>query len=389
MSHMKKSIYFDHAATTPMHPEVVNCCLEAMNDTFGNPNSLHAVGRHAYGALERARHALAAELHARPSEVIFTSGGTESDNTAILQIAQAKKSQGKHIITTNIEHSAVIEPMQELMRQGFEVTYLSADKYGNITLEEVEKAIRPDTVLVSIMWTNNELGTILPVQEIGRYLKDIHPNVIFHTDAVQAFGLQEIDVKKAGIDLLSASAHKLNGPKGVGLLYVREGLVFSSFMKGGSQERKHRAGTVNVPGILGFQKATEIMHEKRDTRKQFYQELREAVLSGLNNHGVDYELNGSQRSYSPHIMSLWIKGVPSERLLTLMDLNGFSIAAGSACSAGNPEPSHVLSAVFGSDHPAVNETIRISFGYGNKLEDVEVFVQSLSKAALRYQKKDD
>ena len=382
----KQPIYFDHAATTPLHPSVLEQYTDGLADNFGNPNSLHSFGRTAYGTLEKARAVLADYLNASSNEIIFTSGGTESDNTAILQVAETRKKYGNHIITTNVEHSAVLEPMHFLETKGFNVTYLKADETGQVSLEQVKQALKKETILVSIMYGNNELGTIMPIEAIGRYLKATRPDIVFHTDAVQAFGLETIDVKKQGIDLLSASAHKLNGPKGVGLLYAREDLSFESFMKGGSQELKRRAGTVNVPGISAFQKATEIMRDERNQKNALYEHLREEVIQKLTEAGILFQVNGNEKEHLSHILSIWLKQIPSDRMLTQLDLSGIAVAAGSACSAGNPEPSHVLTAVFGEDHPAVKETIRISFGLKNTKEDVGRLVSAIQRAAQRYQK---
>lgn len=385
MSELKNSVYFDHAATTPIHPDVLRVVLDAMKTEFGNPSSLHLYGRKAFASLEEARNHFASELGALSGEIVFTSGGTESDNTAITQIAKAREMKGKHVITTNVEHSAVLEPMKQLEKDGFDVTYLPVDETGVISFEDFKKALTPSTILVSIMYVNNETGSIMPIQKIGKYLHEYHPDILFHTDAVQAFGLQDIDVNEAKIDLLSASAHKLNGPKGVGVLFVREGIFFSNFMKGGAQELNKRAGTVNVPGILGFQKASEIMESEREHKKEEYHHFRQHIIKGLTKKNIAFVVNGHEHEYSPHILNLWIKNIPSAKLLIQLDLADFSVAAGSACSAGNTEPSHVLTAMYGSEHPAVTESIRISFGLGNSMEDVERFVAVLSKIAGKYQ----
>ncbi len=382
MTHSSKKVYLDHAATTPMHPEVIEATVAAIAENYGNPSSLHAHGREAFGALEQARRQFARFLGATPREIVFTSGGTESDNTAIVQAV--RKKAGTHVITTSVEHQAVLEPVKELEKQGYTVTYLPVNAKGMVSLSDLQEALTDETVLVSIMSVNNETGTRMPIEEIGVYLKEHAPGVLFHTDAVQAFGLFEIDVKKMGIDLLSATAHKLNGPKGVGLLYVREGIGFIPYLKGGAQELNKRAGTVNVPGIIGFQKATELMVSKNKQRKALYEQLREHVLHGLREHQISFEINGDETAYSPHILNLWIKEIPSARLLTLLDLAGISVAAGSACSAGNPEPSHVLEAMYGHNHPAVSESIRISFGLGNTVADVDHFLQVLAAQAKKY-----
>lgn len=382
---MKQFAYFDHAATTPMHPLVLEKYYDVLKTEFGNSGSIHHFGRTAYGLLEEARNTLAQMIHAKANEIVFTSGGTESDNTAIIQSAKSRQKLGKHIITTNIEHPAVMEPMKYLEEEGFEVTYLQADETGMVYLDQLIEALREDTILVSMMYGNNEIGTLLPIKEIGTYLKKEHPEIIFHTDAVQAFGLEDINVDEEGIDLLSASAHKLNGPKGVGLLYIRTGVNLPSLMKGGEQELKRRAGTVNVPGIVAFQTAAEVMLEERTAKNLANEQLRERTIEGLKNAGVKIKVNGHQTARLSHILSLQLLNVPSGRLLTLADLAGVAIATGSACTAGNPEPSHVLEAIYGKDHAAVTNTIRISFGLNNQEAEIDQLVATLTKVANDYQ----
>ena len=382
---MKQFAYFDHAATTPMHPLVLEKYYDVLKTEFGNSGSIHHFGRTAYGLLEEARNTLAQMIHAKANEIVFTSGGTESDNTAIIQSAKSRQKLGKHIITTNIEHPAVMEPMKYLEEEGFEVTYLQADETGMVYLDQLIEALREDTILVSMMYGNNEIGTLLPIKEIGTYLKKEHPEIIFHTDAVQAFGLEDINVDEEGIDLLSASAHKLNGPKGVGLLYIRTGVNLPSLMKGGEQELKRRAGTVNVPGIVAFQTAAEVMLEERTAKNLANEQLRERTIEGLKNAGVKIKVNGHPTARLSHILSLQLLNVPSGRLLTLADLAGVAIATGSACTAGNPEPSHVLEAIYGKDHAAVTNTIRISFGLNNQEAEIDQLVALLAKVANNYQ----
>lgn len=374
-------IYFDHAATTPMHPAVIQAMNDTMATFFGNPSSIHSYGRDAHTKLEEARQVIADQLGVKAHEIIFNSGGTESDNTAILGTAYAKQAAGKHIITTTIEHPAVIESMKFLEKQGFEITYLPVDKKGQLLAKQVAAALRPDTILVSIMFANNETGNILPIQEIGELLKE-HA-AVFHTDAVQAYGKLRIDPAAYGIDLLSISAHKINGPKGVGFLYKRDGLSLPSLLHGGEQEEKRRAGTENLAGIVGMAKAASLLTpEVQRAHSETYQQFARKVLSVLEEQGVDYQLNGDPDSKLPHIINLQFPGVSSDLLLMKLDLKGIAISTGSACTAGNVEPSHVLEAMHGKDHPAVGESVRISFGLGNTEEEVREFATLLAQTVL-------
>ena len=369
-------IYLDHAATTPVHPDVVQAILREMNETYGNPSSVHSFGRQAHKVLEESRQIIATYLKVKQHEIIFNSGGTEGDNTAIIQTAISKKEYGKHIITTAIEHPAVLQSMKYLNCLGFEITYLKVDKQGQISLKELKKELREDTILVSIMYGNNEIGNIFPIKEIGTLLKD-HP-ALFHTDAVQVFGSQTISPHELGIDLLSISAHKINGPKGVGFLYKKDSVTFPPYIRGGEQEEKRRAGTENLSGITGMAMAVCLLtDEKKQNDTELYRYFQSIILQQLKEAGIQFEINGDQEHNLAHILNLWIKGIPSELLLMKLDLRGIAISAGSACTAGTVEPSHVLEAMYGKGHPAIKESIRISFGLGNTKADISRFSQTL------------
>lgn len=366
----------DHAATTPMHPQVITEMTMIMQETFGNPSSIHGFGRLAHEKLETARQIIADTLQVNDHEIIFNSGGTEGDNTAILETAFSRKAEGKHLITTAIEHPAVLNAMKYLETKGFEVTYLPVDEKGNISLEDFEQALREDTILVSIMYGNNEIGNLMPIKEIGERLRE-HP-AYFHTDAVQAYGNQTIHPKDLGIDLLSVSAHKINGPKGVGFLYKKDGVNIPAMLLGGEQEEKRRAGTENLAGIWGMAKAAELLTvEEREARSEKYAGFQQKILEELEKQGIDVQVNGDLENKLPHVLNLRLPGVVNDLLLMKLDLNGIAISTGSACTAGNIEPSHVLEAMYGKDTPILKESIRISFGYGNTKEDIQKFIQQL------------
>ncbi|KRK35122.1 cysteine desulfurase family protein [Loigolactobacillus bifermentans] len=370
-------IYLDNAATTPMAPEVITEMTQQMTENFGNASNIHYFGRQARQVLDASRQVLAQSIHAQESEIVFTSGGTESDNTAVLQTAFARQSLGKHLITTAIEHEAILKPMHFLETQGFEVTYLPVDENGQISMTDFKNALRPDTILVSIMTGNNEVGSHMPIHEIGELLKD--HQAWFHTDAVQAYGLLDIDVQRDHIDLLSVSAHKLNGPKFLGFLYRRQGLNFPSFVKGGDQEDKRRAGTENIPAIAGFAKAVRLITPTEKAQRQAkYAGFKQQIIAGLKAAHIDFELNGSLAADNlQHVLNLWIKGVSTTILQMNLDLAGFAISGGSACTAGSLEPSHVLTAMYGADSPRISESIRVSFGKDNTATEIDAFVQAL------------
>ncbi len=383
---MVKHIYLDNAATTPVAPEVVDAMTKQMVNHFGNASSTHWFGRMAADDLSQARHVIAQSLNVADSEVIFTSGATESNNTIIMGTAFQRSNLGKHIITTAIEHPSVLKPMAYLESLGFEVTYLPVDEQGHISIDDFKAALRPDTILVSIMAGNNEVGTKMPIEEIGEILKD--HQAWFHTDATQAYGLIDLDVNRDHIDSISASAHKLNGPKGIGLLYERKGVNLQPYLRGGEQERDRRAGTENVPAIVGFAQAVKMLTpEEKQRRQNKYLGFKHYIIDELNKAGIDFEVNGDMSAGNlQHVFNLWIKGVPTEALQMNMDLAGFAISGGSACTAGNIEPSHVLVAMFGNDSPRIHESIRVSFGVYNTQEDIEAFTAKLIEIVKRLKK---
>ncbi|WP_430483246.1 cysteine desulfurase family protein [Rossellomorea marisflavi] len=361
-------IYLDHAATSPVHPAVIEEMMTVMQGTFGNPSSIHSFGREARSIVDRSRSIAAASIHADHNEIIFTSGGTEADNMAIIGAAMKNRELGNHIITTEIEHHAVLHTCQHLEQQGFEVTYLPVDETGRISVDAVKAVLREDTILVTIMFGNNEVGTIQPISEIGHLLKD--HQALFHTDAVQAYGLHELHVGELGVDLLSVSGHKINGPKGVGFLYCRKDVDILPLAHGGEQERKRRAGTENVPGIAGLAKAIEIASSSMEEKRKRYAGFKEILKGNLDEAGISYEENGSLEHGLPHVLNLSFAGTDVESMLVNFDMSGIAVSSGSACTAGSIEPSHVLVAMFGGDSEKIRNSIRFSFGLGNTDEDI-------------------
>lgn len=382
-----REIYLDNAATTPMSPKVIDIITDEMKNDFGNASSTYELGRRARNVIDRARHQIAQDINAQDGEIIFTSGGSESNNTAILGTAYARKNIGKKIITTPIEHSSVLNPMKRLENEGYNIVYLNVDENGQISLEQLKKELTPDTILVSIMAVNNEVGTIMPLKEIGAMVKD--SNAYFHVDNVQGMGTIKIDVKDMNIDFLSVSAHKINGPKFLGFLYENADIDIPNLILGGEQETKRRAGTENVPGIAGFGEAVrEVSEIGRDALQKKYAHYQDIILKELDDHQINYEINGGYGpGYSHHVLNLHLNGVSTTSLQTNLDLNGFAVSGGSACTAGSLEPSHVLIACFGENSPRINESIRISFGRYNTDEEIEQFAQELVKIVQRIQSK--
>ncbi|GEN35488.1 MULTISPECIES: cysteine desulfurase family protein [Aneurinibacillus] len=362
-----QEIYLDHAATTPVHPEVLEAMLPYYRELHGNPSSMHRFGQRTRHIVDEARSVIARCLGAAPGEVIFTSGGTEADNMALLGVMEANRDRGKHLITSQIEHHAVLHTCKRLEAIGYEVTYLPVDETGRVSIEDVEQAIRPDTVLISIMFGNNEVGTLQHVGKIGKIAQD--RGIYFHTDAVQAFGIEDVDVKRLHIDLLSVSAHKINGPKGIGALYVRRGIKIEPHLYGGNQEKKRRAGTENVPGIAGFARAAELAEETREERRAQYEKLRTVMLDTWKEQGIDYVVNGHPELYMPHILNVSFPGMKTDAMLMHLDLAGIAAASGSACTSGSLEISHVLRAMH-LPPERLESAIRFSFGYGNTVEQV-------------------
>ncbi|MCA9766722.1 MAG: cysteine desulfurase [Carnobacterium sp.] len=379
-------IYFDYAATSPVHSEVIEVVHDAMIQHFGNASSIHHIGRDSRRMMDNAKKVFADSIGAKPNEIVLTSGGTESDNTAIIETAFAREKEGKHIITTAIEHHAVLKPMDYLEKLGFEITYLSVDEHGMIDLEELKKVLREDTILVSVMYGNNEVGSLLAIESIGKIIAESVSSAYFHTDAVQAYGLESIDVKKESIDLLSTASHKIGGPKGIGFLYINETIHLPSFMLGGEQEMKRRAGTENIPAIVGFQKAVEIAQLTKESRRKEYDSFSHHLIHRLTDEKVEFEINGHPHNRLKHIINIWFKGVSSEKLLLLMDLSGIAISAGSACTAGNIDPSHVLMAIYGKESQRVKESVRISFGIGTTLESIDHLATELIKLTNKLKK---
>nr|WP_155398459.1 cysteine desulfurase NifS [Methanosarcina barkeri] len=368
-----KTIYMDNSATTPIRKEVVEEMLPYMTENFGNPSSIYEIGKISKHAIDKARVKVANALGAEENEIYFTSGGTESDNWAIKGIAFANRNKGKHIITSSIEHHAVLHTCAWLEGQGFEVTYLPVDKYGMVSPEEVKKAIRDDTILISIMLANNEIGTIQPVEEIGKITKE--NRIYFHTDAVQAIGHIPIDVKKMNIDLLSLSGHKFEGPKGCGALYIRKGTKIDTLLHGGAQERKRRAGTENVPAIVGLGKAIELATAKIEESNKNLLELREHFIRGLLKIPKTH-LNGHPTQRLANNVNVTFEYIEGESLLLLLNANGIFASTGSACNSSSLEPSHVLTAC-GVPHEIVHGSLRLSLGRTNSKKDVDRVLEVL------------
>ena len=374
-------IYVDHAATTPMHPDVIEKMTQTMVNTYGNPSSIHFYGREARKIIDEARAGIAQSIAARESEIIFTSGGTEADNYAIFGVAQAHQNKGKHIITTVIEHHAVLHACQELEKRGFDVTYLPVDKYGVISLNDFQNALRDDTILVTIMYGNNEVGSIQPIAEIGEILKE--HQAIFHSDAVQAFGIEKLNVQELKLDLLSVSAHKINGPKGIGFLYAKSGVKLAPHFFGGEQERKRRAGTENVPAIAGFLEAVKLVQNEQESRNEQYKKYKEILVSTLKRNDVEFQLNSSLEGSLPHIINISFPGTNVEAMLVNLDLVGIAASSGSACTAGTVDPSHVLVAMYGKESDQIVNSIRFSFGITNSEQQIEKVGEEIAKIVNR------
>lgn len=377
-------MYFDHAATSPMHPVAIEKMTTLMNEMFGNPSSIHQYGRKAHEYLEKARQVIAKTLKVKPHEIIFTSGGTEGDNYAIIGAAFANQAKGRHIISTSIEHPAVMETLHYLENQGFEVTYLPVDAKGQISLADFKQALREDTILVSIMFANNETGNLLPIVQIGEILKD-HP-AVFHTDAVQAYGKVAIFPEELGIDLLSISAHKINGPKGIGFLYKKDSVKLQPITHGGEQEEKRRAGTENLPAICAMAEVAQFHHEHLAEEQAQMQALSQHFLEGLSQQQVRYQVNGDEENKLPQVWNLSFDQVNNQMLLMHLDLANMAISTGSACTAGNVNPSHVLEAMYGKMDEKIHTAIRVSFGLGNTLDEVEQLAQQLGQVVRKLQK---
>ncbi len=368
MNHLEL-IYVDHAATTPVHPEVIEAMLPLLTGHFGNASSTHQAGREARAALNRARDTIASFIGCNPSELVFTSGGTESDNSALFSVAEAYQSRGKHIITTEIEHHAVLHACEHLERMGYEVTYLPVDQRGQIRLSDLEAAIRPDTILISVMYGNNEVGTLQPIEAIGELARS--RGIVFHSDAVQALGHVDIDLQRLPVDLMSFSAHKLGGPKGVGALYISKHVRFQPLLYGGTQERKRRAGTENTAGIAGFAKAVQIYSRSKYELQQNLEKLRQGFIQQLEERlGKEgFVVNGHPEERLAHIVNISFPGISTETMLMNLDLAGIAASSGSACTSGSLEVSHVLKAMQLPDE-VTRSAIRFSFGGSNDFEQI-------------------
>lgn len=378
-----EKIYLDHAATSPVLPQVAEKMMQVLTGHFGNPSSIHAFGREARRILDEARQVIADSIGAQFNEIIFTSGGTEADNYAILGTAEAAAEKGKHIISTAIEHHAVLHPLEYLETKGYDVTYLQPDETGRIKAEDVQKALRDDTILVSVMYGNNEVGTIQPIAEIGELLKN-HP-AVFHTDAVQAYGNEKIDVNALNVDMLSVSAHKIGGPKGVGFLYVRNGTKLKNRNFGGAQELKRRPGTENTASIAGFAEAVKWAQQALVDKPKQYSAFKQRFMEILKQEKVEFQLNGNAEAALPHVLNLSFPKTDVESMLVNLDLAGIAASSGSACTAGSIEPSHVLVAMFGRDSERLRTSIRFSFGIANTMEQVEAAARKTAEIVRKFQ----
>lgn len=376
----KKVIYLDNAATTPTKPEVVEAMLPYFTQKFGNPSSIYEIAAQNKGAVNHARETIANALGTNAEDIYFTGGGSEADNWALKATADAYKAKGNHIITSKIEHHAILHSCDYLEQHGFEVTYVNVDEYGVVKLDELEAAIRPTTILISIMYANNEIGTIQPIKEIGALAKKY--GVLFHTDAVQAFGQVPINVDEMNIDMLSSSGHKLNGPKGIGFLYIRKGLKLRSFIHGGAQERHRRAGTENVPGIVGFGKAVELaiatMKERTDKEIQLRDYLIDTVLKEV----PFTRLNGHRTNRLPNNANFSFQFIEGESLLIMLDMNGICASSGSACTSGSLDPSHVLLAI-GLPHEIAHGSLRLTLSEDITMEDIQFTIDKIKEIVAR------
>ncbi len=373
---MSDLIYLDHAATTAVHPDVLKEMLPYFTDRFGNPSSVYGFAANNKNKLTEARETIAGALGAKPEEIYFTAGGSESDNWALKCTAEAYGVHGGHIITTKIEHHAILHTCKYLQNRGYDVTYLDVDENGLVDLNTLEAAIRPDTFLISIMFANNEIGTIEPIKEIGEIAH--RHGILFHTDAVQAFGQIPIHVDGMNIDMLSASGHKFNGPKGIGFLYIKKGLKLKSFIHGGQQERGRRAGTENVPGIVGIAKACEIAMAEMEERMKKETELRDYLIERILKEIPYTRLNGHSKKRLPNNVNISFQFVEGESILIMLDMAGICASSGSACTSGSVDPSHVLLAI-GLPHEIAHGSLRLTLGYENTKEEMDMVVDNLKR----------
>ena len=375
-----RRVYLDHAATTPVHPAVIETMNRYMSEYWGNPSSIHSFGREARAGLDEARAQVAALIGADPEEIVFTGGGTEADNLAIKGTAWALRDKGTHIITTQVEHHAVLHTVEWLEKQGFQATYLPVDPYGMVDPDEVEAAIRPETILVSVMMANNEVGTIQPVTEIARLCRE--RGVRFHTDAVQAVGQLPVAVRELGVDMLSLSGHKIYGPKGVGALYVRRGVKLTPVLHGGAHERNRRAGTEGVPGIVGLGKAAALAREHLEERAAHYTQVRDLLWQKIQEHVPEVKLNGHPAHRLPNNLNVSVLYVEGESMLLNLDMKGIAASSGSACTSGTLDPSHVLLAM-GIPHEVAHGSLRLTVGTATTDEDALYVAESLGEIVSR------
>jgi len=376
----KRFIYLDHAATTAARPEVVEAMLPYFTENFGNPSSVYTFSQKNKAVITECREKIADSLNAKSNEIYFTAGGSESDNWALKATAEAYASKGKHIITTKIEHHAILHTAQYLESKGFEVTYLDVDENGVVKLDQLKQAIRPDTILISVMFANNEIGTIQPIKEIGELAKE--HGIIFHTDAVQAYGQVPIDVEEYHIDMLSASGHKLNGPKGIGFLYIRTGLKLRSFVHGGAQERSRRAGTENVTGIVGLTKAVEIAFDTMEERTRKECAMRDHLIDRILAEVPYARLNGHRTKRLPNNVNISFQFIEGESLLIMLDMAGICASSGSACTSGSLDPSHVLLAI-GLPHEIAHGSLRMTIGDENTMEEMDYVIEHIKEIVTK------
>ena len=377
---MDRLIYLDNAATTKVKPEVVDAMLPYFTEEFGNPSSVYSFAAKNKTVIEKAREMIAASINAKPKEIYFTGGGSESDNMAIKGIARAYKDKGRHIITSKIEHHAVLHSLRALEKEGYEVTYLDVDEYGVVKLDELKKAIRDDTILITIMFANNEIGTIEPVKEIGQIAKE--HGILFHTDAVQAYTQVPIDVKELNIDLMSASGHKINGPKGIGFIYIKSGINIEPLIDGGAQERNRRAGTENVPAIVGLKKAAELAIANMEERIAYESELRDYLIKSIMERIPYTRLNGDRHNRLPNNTNFCFQFIEGETLLIMLDMEGICGSSGSACTSGSLDPSHVLKAI-GLPDEIAHGSLRLTLSEETTKEDIDYVVDKLDKIVAR------
>ncbi len=376
-----QKVYLDHSATTPVDPEVAQLMFTYYTEKYGNPSSIHSFGREAKQALEEARRQVAHIIGARPEEVIFTSGGTEADNMAIFGVVESKKNKGKHIITSSVEHHAVLETCEHLEKNGYDVTYLPVDEEGLVSVADVEKAIRPDTILITVMHANNEVGAIQPIAKIGEIAK-AH-EILFHVDAVQSLGKIPVNVQDLNVDLLTISGHKIYGPKGIGALYVRKGVRINPRTFGGGQEKKRRSGTENTPGAIGFGKACELAEARMEEEEGRLANLRDKLMNGLVERIDHVKVNGPvDENRLPNNVNISILYVEGESLLLSLDMVGIAASSGSACTSGSLDPSHVLLAM-GLTHEVAHGSLRFSLGRQNTEAEIDYVLEQLPKIVER------